>query len=168
VPADSVENKFGRWPACDLARPRFKIYGPVVDQVIGTGGNSMSLRDGLPLTGVILEITSGSGEHIINLTPRRRRKDWHSVRKGACVWVFRRRESAARQTLSPGDRADPGLASVRGLVWLSPNRRREGCIHVDQTYRYAARSAERRSPAQGPLSRRPANAQGRHRAESRE
>jgi Protein of unknown function (DUF3489) len=87
---------------------------------------------------------------------RQRRKDWHSVRKGACVWIFRRREGAARQTLSPGDRADPGLASVRGPDWLGPNRRREGCIHVHQTYRYAARSAGRRSPAQGPLSRHPA------------
>src|SRR5277367_6437417 len=43
--------------------------------------------------------------------------------------------SAAPQTLSPGERADPGLASVRGLDWLGPNRRREGCIHVHQTYR---------------------------------
>jgi hypothetical protein len=34
--------------------------------------------------------------------------------------VFQRREAAARQTLSPGDRADPGLASVRGLDWLGP------------------------------------------------
>jgi len=42
-------------------------------------------------------------------------------------------EGAAQQTLSPGDRADPGLASVRGLDWLGPNRRREGCIHVHQT-----------------------------------
>jgi hypothetical protein len=55
---------------------------------------------------------------IVNLMSRQRRKDWHSVRKGACVWIFRRREGAARQTLSPGDRADPGLASVRGLDWL--------------------------------------------------
>ena len=43
------------------------------------------------------------------------------------MWIFRRREGAARQTLSPGDRADPGLASVRGLDWRGPNRRREGC-----------------------------------------
>jgi hypothetical protein len=68
------------------------------------------------------------------------------------VWTSRRREGAARQTLSPRDRADPGLASVRGLDWLGPNRRREGRIHVDQTYRYAARFAGRCSPAQGPLS----------------
>ena len=97
---------------------------------------------------------------VVNLMSQQRRKHWHSVRKGACVWVFQRREGAARQTLSPGDRADPGLASVRGLDWLGPNRRREGCIHVHQTYRHAARSAGRRSPAQGPLSRRPADAQG--------
>ena len=32
--------------------------------------------------------------------------------------MFQRREGAARQTLSPGDRADPGLSSVRGLDWL--------------------------------------------------
>jgi hypothetical protein len=54
---------------------------------------------------------------IVNLMSRQRRKDWHSVQKGACVWIFRRREAAARQTLSPGDRADPGLASVR--AWIS-------------------------------------------------
>src|SRR3984957_4737841 len=97
---------------------------------------------------------------IVNLMSRQRRKDWHSVRKGACVWIFRRREGAARQTLSPGGRADPGLAAVRGLDWLGPNRRREGGFHFRQTYRDAARSAGRRSPAQGPLPRRPANAQG--------
>ena len=45
----------------------------------------------------------------VNLMSRQRRKDWHSVRKGACVWIFRRREGAARQTLSPGARVDPGL-----------------------------------------------------------
>jgi hypothetical protein len=49
---------------------------------------------------------------------------------------------------------------VRGLDWLGSNRRREGCIHVHQTYRYAVRSAGRRSPAQGPLSRRPATLKG--------
>jgi hypothetical protein len=32
------------------------------------------------------------------------------------------------QTLSPDDRVDPGLASVRGLVWLGPNHRREGFV----------------------------------------
>ena len=84
---------------------------------------------------------------IVNLMSRQRRKDWHSVRKGACVWIFRRCEGAARQTLSPGGCADPGLASVRGLDWRGPNRRREGCIHVHQIYRYAACSTERRSPA---------------------
>ena len=47
------------------------------------------------------------------------------------------------QTLSPGDRADPGLASVRGLDWLGPNQRREGFVHVHQTHRYAARHPER-------------------------
>jgi hypothetical protein len=34
----------------------------------------------------------------VNLVSQQRRKDWHSVRKGACVWVFQRREAAARQT----------------------------------------------------------------------
>ena len=66
--------------------------------------------------------------NLVNLMSRQRRKDWRSVRKGACVWIVLRREGAARQTLSPGDRADPGLASVRGLDWPGPNRRREGCI----------------------------------------
>ena len=28
---------------------------------------------------------------------RQRRKDWHSVRKGACVWIFRRREGGWAQ-----------------------------------------------------------------------
>jgi hypothetical protein len=64
--------------------------------------------------------------------------------------VFQRREAVVRQPSAP-DRADPGLASVRGLDWLGPNRRREGCIHVHQTYRCAARSAGCRSPAQGCL-----------------
>jgi hypothetical protein len=55
---------------------------------------------------------------IVNLLSRQRRKDWHSVRKGACVWGYSSgAEGAARQTLSPGDRADPGLASVRGLLF---------------------------------------------------
>jgi hypothetical protein len=36
---------------------------------------------------------------IVNLMSRQRRKDWRSVRKGACVWIFQRREGAARQTL---------------------------------------------------------------------
>jgi len=84
---------------------------------------------------------------IVNLMSRPRRKHWHSVRKGACVWIFRRCEGAAWQTLSPGDRADPELVSVGGLDWLGSNRRRAGCIHVHQTY--AAHSAGRRSPAQG-------------------
>ena len=71
------------------------------------------------------------------------------------------------QTLSPGDRADPGLASMRGLDWLGPNRRREGFVHVHQTHRYAARHPERCSPAQGSLPRCPADAEGRRGAEGR-
>ena len=71
------------------------------------------------------------------------------------------------QTLSPGDRADPGLASVRGLDWLGPNRRREGFVHVHQTHRYAARHPKRCSPAQGSLPRCPADAEGRRGAEGR-
>ena len=63
---------------------------------------------------------------IVNLMSRQRRKDWHSVRKGACVWIFLRREGAARQTLSPGDRVDPGLASVRGLDWQAPIKDAKG------------------------------------------
>ena len=38
-------------------------------------------------------------------------------------------EGAARQTLSPRDRADPGLASVRGLDWLGPEPTSEGSKH---------------------------------------
>ena len=41
---------------------------------------------------------------IVNLMSRQRRKDWRSVRKGACVWIFRRRVGAARKTLSPDRR----------------------------------------------------------------
>ena len=97
---------------------------------------------------------------------RIRRNDWLSVRKRACMWTsatLRRRG----QTLSPGDRADPGLASVRGLDWLGPNQRREGFVHVHQTHRYAARHPERCSPARGPLTRCPADAEGRRGAEGR-
>ena len=105
---------------------------------------------------------------IVNLVSRQRRKDWHSVRKGACVWIFRRREGAARQTLSPGDSADPGLASVRGLDWLGPHQRREGFVHVHQTHRHAAGYVERRRPARGSLPGRPTDAEERRSAESRE
>jgi hypothetical protein len=45
---------------------------------------------------------------IVSLASRRRRNDWHSVRKGVCVWIFRRREGAARQTLAPA------IAPIRG------------------------------------------------------
>src|SRR5208337_1657875 len=92
--------------------------------------------------------------------------DWLSVRKRACMWTsatLRRRG----QTLSPGDRADPGLASVRGLDRLGPNQRREGFVHVHQTHRYAARHPERCSPARGPLPRCRADAEGRRGAEGR-
>jgi hypothetical protein len=68
--------------------------------------------------------------------------------------------------LSHGDRADPGLASVRGLDWLGPNRRREGCIHVikltDSQLVLLGAAGQRK----GPLSRRPSDAQGRHSADS--
>jgi hypothetical protein len=53
--------------------------------------------------------------------------------------VFQRREAAARQTLSPGDRTDPGLASVRG-----PGLARASCFWVyayPAFLRYAAHSA---------------------------
>jgi hypothetical protein len=116
-------------------------------------------------SGVARALLSGD---VANLVSRQRRKDWHSVRKGACVWIAGGAKALPDRPLSPGERADPGLASVRGLDWLGPNRRREGCIHVHQTDRYTARSARRRSPAQGPLSRRPAKAQGRYSPESRE
>ena len=51
---------------------------------------------------------------------RQRRKDWHSVRKGACVWIFRRREGAARQTLSPGDRAIRGSRRWGARIGQAP------------------------------------------------
>ena len=38
---------------------------------------------------------------IVNLMSRRRRKDWRSVRKGACVWISRRRRRCPAETLSP-------------------------------------------------------------------
>jgi hypothetical protein len=34
MPADGVEDEPDRRSAGDLARPRFKVHGPVVDQVI--------------------------------------------------------------------------------------------------------------------------------------
>src|SRR5271166_373494 len=80
----------------------------------------------------------------------------------------RRRGSGARTTLSPGNRADPGLVSVRGLDWLGPVQRREGSVHVYQTHRHAARRTERRSPARGPLPHTSADAAGRRGAKGRE
>ena len=32
--------------------------------------------------------------NLVSLVSRQRRKDWHSVRNGACVWIFQRREGA--------------------------------------------------------------------------
>ena len=46
--------------------------------------------------------------NLVSLVSRQRRKDWRSVRNGACVWIVLQREGAARQTLSPGDRAIRG------------------------------------------------------------
>jgi hypothetical protein len=47
------------------------------------------------------DLTKSMSEHrclrdIVNLVFRQRRKDWHSVRNGACVWIVQRREGAAR------------------------------------------------------------------------
>jgi hypothetical protein len=50
---------------------------------------------------------------------------------------------ARRTTLSPGDRADPGLASMRSLDWPGLSRRHEGFVHVHQTHRHATPNVER-------------------------
>src|SRR5271166_2376870 len=84
------------------------------------------------------------------------------------VYGGRRRGSGARTPLSPGNCANPGLASVRGLDWLGPVQRREGSVHVHQTHRHAARHTERRSPARGPLPHTSADAEGRRGAKGRE
>src|SRR5271168_1889442 len=70
---------------------------------------------------------------IVNLVSRQGRKDWHSVRKGACVWIFRRREGAAREILSPGDRADPGLASVRDSRQFSERSKSQTRVCLDES-----------------------------------
>jgi hypothetical protein len=49
-----------------------------------------------------------------------RRNDWRSVPKRACIGAGG--DEAAQQTLRPGDRADPGLVSVRGTDWPAPFR----------------------------------------------
>ena len=48
-------------------------------------------------------------------------------------------------TLSPDDRADPGLALVRGPGRLGSHQRCEGFVYVYQTHRHTARHAERRA-----------------------
>src|SRR5271166_4628681 len=77
-----------------------------------------------------------------------------------------RAEGAARLTLCPGVRAEPGLVSVRGLDWPGPSRR-EGFIHVHQTHRHAAHDAERRCAAQRSLPRRRAEPESHRGAKDR-
>jgi hypothetical protein len=45
---------------------------------------------------------------IVNLVSRQQRKDWHSVRKGACVWIFRGAKAL------PGRPLAPAIAPIRG------------------------------------------------------
>jgi hypothetical protein len=45
---------------------------------------------------------------IVNLLSRQRRKDWHSVRKGACVWI------AGGAKALPGRPLAPASAPIRG------------------------------------------------------
>jgi hypothetical protein len=44
IPADGVENELDPAFASDLARPRFRVHGPVVDQVIDTGGPAFEIQ----------------------------------------------------------------------------------------------------------------------------
>jgi len=75
--------------------------------------------------------------------------------------IFRRARRRCPQTLRPRRSRRPrGLASVRGLDWLGHNRRRDGASMSIKLTDTQLVSAGRRSPAQGPVSRRPANAQG--------
>jgi hypothetical protein len=72
------------------------------------------------------------------------------------------------ETLSPGDRADPGLASLRGLDSLGPIEDAKGAsmsIKLTDTQLVLLGAAAQRKD---PLSRRAASAQGRHSAESGE
>jgi len=53
IPADGAEDELDRRSACDLARPRFKVFGLVIHQVIDAGaeerpygrGRSLSVGD---------------------------------------------------------------------------------------------------------------------------
>ena len=45
---------------------------------------------------------------VVNLLSRQRRKDWRSVRKGACVWIFRGAKAL------PGRPLAPAIAPIRG------------------------------------------------------
>jgi hypothetical protein len=92
----------------------------------------------------------GAGEGIRTLDPNlgkvgifssaRRRKDWHSLRKGACVGRRRGGRRAppfrpiglVRSGARPGER--PGLSGAPGM---------RGKDHGDQAYRHAARDVER-------------------------
>jgi hypothetical protein len=44
IPADGVEDELDRQSVSDLARPRFKVHGPVVDQVIDAGGPAFEIQ----------------------------------------------------------------------------------------------------------------------------
>jgi hypothetical protein len=44
----------------------------------------------------------------LKLMSRQRRKDWHSVRKGACVWI------AGGAKALPGRPLAPAIAPIRG------------------------------------------------------
>jgi hypothetical protein len=117
--------------------------------------------------GMWARVRSASPSNFMQVGGSKRRSDWPSPRKRACMWTSAAAE-ARWTTLSPGDRADPGLASLRGLDWLGPHQRREGFVHVHQTHRHAPRPSKGRRSARGPLTRRPADAKGRRGAEGRE
>jgi hypothetical protein len=44
LPADGVEDELDRRSVCDLPSPRFKVPGPVVDQVIDAGGPAFEIQ----------------------------------------------------------------------------------------------------------------------------
>ena len=63
---------------------------------------------------------------IVNLVSRQQRKDWHSVRKRACVWIFRGAKAPPGRPLAPAiaPRAIQGLrtSGVSRIVMLTGDR----------------------------------------------
>src|SRR5271154_4364650 len=76
-------------------------------------------------------------------------------------------EIGRRTTLRPDDRSGPGLVSVRGPDWPGSRHNTKGMSYVRQTYRYAARHAERRFATRRSMSRGLPKLEGRRGTEAR-